>query len=221
MSKGSDSKEFFELFKAPQNEQNVQNKEATPVTESADVSQQQKSHISEDTSVKKPTVFADPLGWIKNTRKEDTFFKGKLEKPTVSQPISATPKNVRNPRKEEIVLRQETLIIGAIAATFLSIACFFVGHKFGYNKGLMSRTEEWAEAIEPRTTKNTGLGQSRVEKAANKAASQRIEKLAEQSRSQDVKNASVGQPKLIEIPQKASSKAAPQKTEKQIEKPKS
>ena len=35
-------------------------------------------------------------------------------------------------------LKQETIIIGAVAATFLSLACFFIGYKVGYNKGVFA-----------------------------------------------------------------------------------
>ncbi|MDN3509800.1 MAG: hypothetical protein NG784_00610 [Candidatus Jettenia sp.] len=207
MTKGNDSREFFELFKAPQNVQKEQDKEVKPVTESKDVNQE-KSPIPEEKAVSKPTVSADPLEWIKNTHKEDTVFRKKLETPIAPHTISGVPKGELIPRKDEVVLRQETLIIGAIAATFLSIACFFVGHKVGYNKGLTSRVEEWAETIESEDVKSTNLGQSRfgdgAQKAANKAVSQKAEKQAEQ-------------PKLMEVPQKTASKAIQQKAEKQPE----
>jgi len=40
--------------------------------------------------------------------------------------------------KDEVRLKQETIIIGAVAATFLSLACFFIGYKVGYNKGVFA-----------------------------------------------------------------------------------
>lgn len=193
MTKGSDSREFFELFKGPQNVQKEQDKEAKPVTESKDVNQE-KPQIPEEKVVSKPTVSADPLEWIKNTRKEDTVFKKKLETPVVPHTVSGVPKDKLIPRKDEVILRQETLIIGAIAATFLSIACFFVGHKVGYNKGLTSRVEEWAETIEPENVKNTGFGQSKFGNAPQKTASRAVSQKAENQ---------VEQPKLTEVPQKA------------------
>lgn len=57
------------------------------------------------------------------------------EEPRTVEPM-AFSERIKSLRKEEVNLKQETIIIGAIAATFLSLACFFVGHKVGYNKGL-------------------------------------------------------------------------------------
>ena len=109
----------------------------------------------------------------KNTRAEEPAFKGKTETPVKSPTVSAPAKAERVPNKDEVTLRQETLIIGAIAATFLSIACFFVGYKVGYNKGAMNQAEEWLETIEPQETKKSIFGQKPEEapQAPQKGAS--------------------------------------------------
>lgn len=163
MTKGSDSREFFEIFKQTEKAEDIPKKEDKP----QDVRPQTPSvpvpEIKPVTSPTSPGV--DPLGWIKNTtRAEEPVFKGKIETPVTSQPVSAPPaKQERAPRKDEVTLRQETLIIGAIAATFLSIACFFVGYKVGFNKGSLNQAEEWLETIEPQDTKKSTFGQKSEE----------------------------------------------------------
>lgn len=226
MSKETGSREFFEVFKTPENVPNTQNKEVKPVTELSDVIPQKPPIPATDTkaevdnkAVNKATFSADPLGWIKNTRKEDVIFRKKLDTP-IQDHSSGALKDERTPRKDEITLRQETLIIGAIAATFLSIACFFVGHKIGYNKAIMSRVEEWAEALEsqPQDIKKTGLGQPRSaeisQKAINKPLSQKTEKQIDQAKTQDTRGAGT------EVARKTSSKVSSQKAEKSGEQPK-
>ena len=171
MTKGSDSREFFEIFKQTEKAEDTQKKEVKP----QDVSSQPPGpSVPESKLVTSPTVSSvDPLEWIKNTRAEEPAFKGKIETPVKSPAVSATAKAERVPHKDEVILRQETLIIGAIAATFLSIACFFVGYKVGYNKGTMNQAEEWLETIEPKVTKKSPFGQKPVEfpQAPQKAAS--------------------------------------------------
>ncbi|HHT9114386.1 MAG: hypothetical protein HZA47_10285 [Planctomycetes bacterium] len=163
MTKGSDSREFFEIFKQTEKTEDVEKKEIKP----QDVRPQTPTaSVPESKPVTSPGgQSVDPLGWIKNTtRAEEQTFKGKVETPVTSQPVSAPPaKQERTPRKDEVTLRQETLIIGAIAATFLSIACFFVGYKVGYNKGTMNQAEEWLETIEPRDAKKSTFGQKTEE----------------------------------------------------------
>lgn len=38
-------------------------------------------------------------------------------------------------KRDEVYVRQDTLIYAALGAVFLSIGCFFIGHKLGYDKG--------------------------------------------------------------------------------------
>src|SRR3989339_422198 len=163
MTKGSDSREFFEIFKQTEKAEDIQKKEAKPQEVLA---QTPSPSIPEIKPVTRPTSpGVDPLGWIKNTtRAEEPTFKGKIETPVTSQPVSAPPaKQELIPRKDEVTLRQETLIIGAIAATFLSIACFFVGYKVGFNKGSLNQAEEWLETIEPQDAKKSTFGQKSEE----------------------------------------------------------
>lgn len=165
MTRGNDSREFFEIFKPPQKAEETQGKETLSQQESTDVSSQPGTVIPED----KPVSKADPLAWIKKTCAEETTVK---EKPVESRQVSApSKKDERVLRRDEVVLRQETLIIGAIAATFLSIACFFIGHKVGYNKGILSQAEEWLETIEPQQdAKRPPFGQPEPVEVSQKAA---------------------------------------------------
>ena len=173
MTKGSDSREFFEIFKQTEKAEDIQKKEVPPQDVRPQTPSPSIPEIKPVTSPTSPGV--DPLGWIKNTtRAEEPVFKGKRETPVTSQPVSAPPaKQELIPRKDEVTLRQETLIIGAIAATFLSIACFFVGYKVGFNKGSLNQAEEWLETIEPQDTKKSTFGQKTEEPplAPQKAAS--------------------------------------------------
>ncbi len=183
MTKGHDSREFFEIFKPPHKGEDVQKHERKSHTESMGSIPRPEPLIPEEKPVAKPTAKADPLEWIKKTCEEETPVR---EKAVESRPVSAPPKNERNLRKDEVVLRQETLIIGAIAATFLSIACFFIGHKVGYNKGMLSQAEEWLETIEPQDTKKIPFGQQEPaevpQKAVSKAAPIKPEKQVEQAK---------------------------------------
>ena len=191
MTKGSDSREFFEIFKQTEKAEDIQKKEAKPQEV---LTQTPSPSIPEIKPVTRPTSpGVDPLGWIKSTtRAEEPTFKGKIETPVTSQPVSTPPaKQELIPRKDEVTLRQETLIIGAIAATFLSIACFFVGYKVGFNKGSLHQAEEWLETIEPRDMKKSTFGQKPEEpppapqKAASKSEQQLIitkEKQTEQQK---------------------------------------
>ena len=175
MSKGSDSREFFEIFKPPQKMADSQKNEVKTNTESAEVSPQPKPHIPEEKLATVPPTTTDPLGWIKKTRAEDIPSQGRpVETPIVSHSVSEPPKDKWVLRKDAVVLRQETLIIGAIAATFLSIACFFVGHKVGYHKGVMHQEEEWLESVEPQDAKKTTFTKPKAEEIPKKAASKTV-----------------------------------------------
>lgn len=158
MTKGSDSREFFEIFKPPQKVETIEKDEGKSQTESAEASNQPKPFVPDDNPALKLTTTSDPLGWIKKTSAEEPAIR---EKSKDQKPVFASSKKERSFRKDEVILRQETLIIGAIAATFLSIACFFIGHKVGYNKGVMSRAEEWLETLEQHDTKQSAFKQQK------------------------------------------------------------
>ncbi|MCF6158459.1 MAG: hypothetical protein E3K32_07775 [wastewater metagenome] len=213
MSKGNDSREFFEVLKSSEGGQNITNKDVKPDQEPPEAPSSQKHPVPEvgdKVHSNRPVVSADPLDWIKNTRKDDSVIRKKIDT-TAPNPLSAAPssKGKRASRKDEITLRQETLIIGAIAATFFSVACFFVGHKIGYNKGVLSKVEEWAETFESNDVKS-GIGQPRSgeipQKARNIIASQKAER-------------EVGLPEAAEVQQGISSKVVSQRTEDQNEQP--
>lgn len=181
MTKGSDSREFFEIFKPMQKAEPMQKSEGNSQEESTEGGQPPKPLSHDEKSNVKPASVADPLGWIKKTSAEDPFLKeGKAETHAAFTPL----KQERPLRKDEVVVRQETLIIGAIAATFLSIACFFIGHKVGYNKGILSQAEEWLETIEPQDAKKPAFKQPGPEdvplKATAKPAPLQAEKPSEQ-----------------------------------------
>lgn len=62
-------------------------------------------------------------------------------KPVPAKAVSSTAE-MNSIGKNEVRLKQETIIIGAVAATFLSLACFFIGYKVGYNKGIFFDSSE-------------------------------------------------------------------------------
>ncbi len=188
MTKGNDSREFFELFKPQQKADTAKQRDEQRSPEAADAAPQQVPVVPEVHNVAEPVVAPDPLKWIKDTRQVDSPQKERQRTALTPPGKPDTQKYERVLRKDEVVLRQETLIIGAIAATLLSIACFFVGHKVGYNKGVLNQTEEWLETIEPQDAKKSFLGQPKpVEapqphKPANKPAPAKVEKQEEHAK---------------------------------------
>ncbi|MEK6621363.1 MAG: hypothetical protein AABZ13_02665, partial [Planctomycetota bacterium] len=166
----------------------------------------------------RPVAPVDPLKWIKNTSKEGLSDKVKPESPLKTYSAPQSPyTNEPAVRKDDVVLRQETLIISAIAATFLSIACFFVGYKVGYNKGAGllegGEEEQWMETVAPPAQKKVEHAPAKVaevpQKPASKPAPQKVEKPAEPA-----------PVKAVEPPQKSAGKPVPQKVEKPVEPPK-
>ena len=120
--KEKESKEFFEVFKKPHNAEDrcdskvLQRDQVNPT-----VLPRQDHRKSENNTV--PNTLIDEnreteqLGWIQDSRKE-----GEVPTDTVK---------TRKPSRNEVVIKQETLIFGALGAVFLSLACFFVGYKIG------------------------------------------------------------------------------------------
>ncbi len=190
MTKGNDSREFFEILRQTDKTEDIQKKEVRPQDTGSQPPVPSFQENKPAASVTPPGV--DPLGWIKSTRGDEPTPKGKAEAPLAPAPVSVPPvRQERPPRKDEVTLRQETLIIGAIAATFLSIACFFVGYKVGFNKGSLNKSEEWLETIEPQVSEKSTFGQKAAEvsppqqKAASKAEKPLVitkEKQAEQQK---------------------------------------
>ncbi len=64
----------------------------------------------------------EQLGWIQDSRKVEEVPADTIE--------------VKKPSRNEVLIKQETLIFSALGAVFLSLACFFVGYKIGINKVL-------------------------------------------------------------------------------------
>ncbi|QQR67911.1 MAG: hypothetical protein IPI25_06940 [Candidatus Brocadia sp.] len=75
MTKGSDSREFFEIFKPMQKAEDVQKGEVMSQEESAESRQPSKPPNHDEKLIVKPASTADPLGWIKKTSGEGPFSK--------------------------------------------------------------------------------------------------------------------------------------------------
>lgn len=172
MTKGNESREFFEILKTqPKKADTVQNEEIVP-----------RSEPLEEKQVTKPKITGDPLDWIKKTSTSESHSKEKADTPVTGKPFSGTTRAAPTHHKGDVIVRKETLIIGAIAVTFLSVACFFMGHKIGYNKGILSHDEAWLESIESRESKKNTFAQKAGEisqKAIVKPVQPKIEKPVE------------------------------------------
>jgi len=102
--KERDSKQFFEIFKHGQTRQIGISKQ--------NLERHQKNK-GEDRK-------REQLSWIKDTITTETFQSG--------------TQKVKNAFLNKVAIKQETLILGALCAVFLSLACFFAGYKIGHNK---------------------------------------------------------------------------------------
>ena len=118
--KDKESKEFFEVFKKPEKQEGAnysikefQKKQENPNVIPKPVSERKLEDTDDDRKKEK-------LDWITDTKSND-------------QPQSQTVR--KKPRKlffNEVILKQETVIFGALGAVFLSLVCFFVGYKVGH-----------------------------------------------------------------------------------------
>ena len=118
--KDKESKEFFEIFKKPGKQEGAsysikefQRKQENPTVISKPVPERKPEDTDDDRKKEK-------LGWIMDTKSND-------------QPQAQTVR--KKPRKlffNEVILKQETVIFGALGAVFLSLVCFFVGYKVGH-----------------------------------------------------------------------------------------
>ena len=102
--KERDSKQFFEIFKHGQPKQIGFSKQSL------------ERHQRNKGKDKK----REQLSWIKDTITTETFQSG--------------TQKVKNAFLNKVAIKQETLILGALCAVFLSLACFFAGYKIGHNK---------------------------------------------------------------------------------------
>jgi hypothetical protein len=108
--KEKDSKAFFEIFREPQE----QTKQA-----GFDFSKQSLGGYQKPTGENRKK---EQLSWIKDTVGDETFQSG--------------AKKFKNTFLNKVAIKPETLIIGALCAVFLSLACFFTGYKVGHSKAL-------------------------------------------------------------------------------------
>ena len=122
--KDKESKEFFEVFKKPEKQEGAnysikefQKKQENPNVIPKPVPERKPGDTDGDRKKEK-------LDWITDTKSND-------------QPQSQTVR--KKPRKlffNEVILKQETVIFGALGAVFLSLVCFFVGYKIGHRNEL-------------------------------------------------------------------------------------
>ncbi len=122
--KDKESKEFFEVFKTPKKQEGTnysikefQRKQENPNVLPKPVPERKPEDTDDDRK-------KEELDWIMDTKSND-------------QPQSQTVR--KKPRKlffNEIILKQETVIFGALGAVFLSLVCFFVGYKIGHRNEL-------------------------------------------------------------------------------------
>ena len=118
--KDKESKEFFEVFKKPGKQEGAsysikefQRKQENPTVIPKPVPERKPEDTDDDRKKEK-------LDWITDTKSND-------------QPQYQTVR--KKPRKlffNEVILKQETVIFGALGAVFLSLVCFFVGYKVGH-----------------------------------------------------------------------------------------
>ena len=122
--KDKESKEFFEVFKKPEKQEGAnysikefQKKQENPNIIPKPVPERKPEDTDGDRKKEK-------LDWIMDTKSND-------------QPQAQTVR--KKPRKlffNEVILKQETVIFGALGAVFLSLVCFFVGYKIGHRNEL-------------------------------------------------------------------------------------
>ncbi|MGR3220536.1 MAG: hypothetical protein ACUZ8H_12095 [Candidatus Anammoxibacter sp.] len=96
------------------------------------------------TSKSSRTTKYEPQKW--STKKESTpdIVTPQKDPDSVSDNTENLKDKFNSLRKEEVKISQETIIIFAVAAVFLSVACFFIGYKVGHNSGVASSTETGA-----------------------------------------------------------------------------
>ncbi len=123
--KEKESKEFFEVFKKPhdaeikRDSKTLQSEPVTPTVLPRPDKKRSQDIIDENKNTKQ-------LDWIKDTQ--------------IKKEIQTDTKKPRKLFLNEVVIKQETLIFGALGAVFLSLACFFVGYKIGFKNVLIPET---------------------------------------------------------------------------------
>ena len=132
--KEKESKEFFEVLKKPReteikyDSKVLQREQVNPTVLPRPDQKGSQDTIDENENTKQ-------LNWIKDTQ---------LEKE-----IQTDTKKSRKLFLNEVVIKQETLIFGALGAVFLSLACFYVGYKVGIkdvlNPETLQKSVEYSE----------------------------------------------------------------------------
>ncbi len=124
--KEKESKEFFEVFKKPHDAESkcgkkvLKREHVNPTVLPRPAPKNiQDNKIDENTNT-------NQLDWIKDTHAEEE--------------IQTDTKKSRKLFLNEVVLKQETLIFGALGAVFLSLVCFYVGYKIGVKDVLNPET---------------------------------------------------------------------------------
>jgi len=123
--KEKESKEFFEVFKKPHeaeikhDSKVLQREQVNPTVLPRPDQKESQDIIDENKNTKQ-------LNWIKDTQ--------------IEKEIQTETKKSRKLFLNEVVIKQETLIFGALGAVFLSLACFYVGYKIGIKDELNPET---------------------------------------------------------------------------------
>jgi len=146
--KEKEQKEFFEVFKKPHDAEDkcdskvLQRDNVIPTVLPRPDNRKSENDTAPDAiievEVEDENVETEQLGWIQDSRKE-----GEVPTDTVK---------TRKPSRNEVLIKQETLIFGALGAVFLSLACFFIGYKIGIKNVLnpekLQRSVEYPAALE-------------------------------------------------------------------------
>lgn len=148
--------EFFEIYRQSSDEKKPTEEKLTAqekddVRKSAEdieipvKKNQAISHKIIKTTDKSQVRKYEPGQWIRKEKKipdkTDNTIEEKIStvtpnvSPMVAPDIGVSDNKIKSFLKEKVKLSQETIIVGVIATTLLSIACFFIGYKVGYNKG--------------------------------------------------------------------------------------
>lgn len=160
------TREFFEIFRTSGSKEKIYPEEKRFQEKHQDIS------IGATTVSPPKKEESDTKACLLPKGKDEAGNRIKDEKKTTEPTAAVEPRafseRIKSLRKEEVNLKQETIIIGIIAATFLSLACFFVGHKVGYNKGLNEGLDGDATSI------NERIGVTRDEQARDRVKSVNI-----------------------------------------------
>ena len=146
--KEKEQKEFFEVFKKPHDAEDkcgskvLQRDQVNPTVLPRPDIRKSESDIVPDTLIEDENVEAEveteQMGWIQDSRKEEEVPTGTIK--------------TRKPSRNEVLIKQETLIFGALGAVFLSLACFFIGYKIGIKNVLnpekLQKSVEYPAALE-------------------------------------------------------------------------